>query len=212
MQWMYTLHIKLLAFFYPAKLFEKINQLEWYQQTLQSWVEEQHISPHSSMLEVGCATGALSRHLSMHYTLTAVDASKSMIKRAQKHTSHVDFLVADVYALPFPSGYFDTVVASSLLNVLEHKKKALLEMKRVCKHDGKVTFLVPLKGFDDTHAKQLSQTLQLTGFAKAALYAWHTMAKKMSIEEIEDLVQTCGLSIKETKEYLEGMVISVSIH
>ncbi len=211
MQWVYTLQIKLLAFFYPAKLFEKINQLEWYQQTLQSWVEEQHITPNSSMLEVGCGTGALSRYLSMHYALTAVDASKSMVKHAKKHTNHVDFIVADVYALPFPSGHFDTVVASSLLNVLEHKKKALLEIKRVCKHDGKVTFLVPLKGFDDTHATQLIQTLQLTGFSKAALYAWHTMAKKMSMEEIEDLVQTYGLSMKEKKEYLEGMVISISI-
>ena len=211
MQWIYTLQIKLLAYFYPAKLFEKINHLDWYQNSLQSWIREQNIAAKSRVLEVGCATGALSRYLSTTYTLTAIDASKTMIRYAKNHTKDVDFLVADVYNLPFLGRHFDAVVASSLLNVLNDKKKAILEMKRVCKADGKVTFLVPLKGFDHADALHLSQSLKLTGFSKAALLAWHTMAKKMRIEEIEDLVQTCELDIKEYKTYLKGMVVSISI-
>ena len=211
MQWIYVLQIKLLALFYPAKLFEKINQLSWYKESLQRWIKEQNIPQNSSILEVGSATGSLSKHLANSYNLTAVDASKSMVKYAKNHANHIDFKVADVYALPFPRGHFDAVLSSSLLNVVSDKKKALLEMKRVCKHTGKVTFLIPVEGFKDTDLTHLIHTFQLTGFSKAALKAWHTMAKKIPIQNIKDLADECGLRITKQQTYLEGMVVSISI-
>ncbi|MDQ7073737.1 MAG: hypothetical protein Q9O24_00930 [Gammaproteobacteria bacterium] len=37
----FQLHIKLLVMFKPTLLFDKINQLDWYKNTLQQWAVHQ---------------------------------------------------------------------------------------------------------------------------------------------------------------------------
>jgi len=60
----YRLQIKLLLVFKPVVLFGKINQLDWYQNTLRQWFGDQHIESNGKVLEVGCASGSLTAYIS----------------------------------------------------------------------------------------------------------------------------------------------------
>ena len=211
--WLYIVQIRLLILLNPPRLFEKINQLDWYKEILHSWIEVQGLKPNSQVLEIGSATGELSLYLAQKsYKPMGVDGSKNMINLAKSKYKHLDFQVANVYDLPFEKNSFDAVVASSLINVLDDKDKALKEMIRVCSKDGIVTFLVPLKGFTDNDLKKLSKKLELSHFSKAALKMWHKSAKKMCMEEIKELLNVSKVEAYTTREYLNGMVISISFN
>ncbi len=43
----FQLQIKRLIIFNPTVLFDKINQLNWYKNTLRQWVDDQHFSANS---------------------------------------------------------------------------------------------------------------------------------------------------------------------
>ena len=197
--------------FQPSKLFEKINELPWYQGVLKTWVEDEKIQTQSKVLEIGSATGTLSSYLSVYYAVTAIDYNPKMIARAKERYPHVEFQVADALDLPFNDGTFDLVLASSLINVLDNKEALLTEMLRVCKEDGKLMLLFPLEGFSNVKLAELSVSLKLQGFSKMALKMWHKLAKKMSINLLEALLVDSEFKVLSSKEYLAGMVSTVLI-
>lgn len=212
MHWFYAIQIRLLILFYPPKLFQKINQLSWYQKLLHEWINRQHFLPKSKILEVGCATGALSEYLFKHaYQPIGVDSSKRMIKVAKAHFESIEFQVANTYALPFEDNYFDAVVSASLINILPDRKKAILEMLRVCKVEGKVSILIPLKGFDGKSLELLQRELNLQGFSKTALTMWHKSAPKVSLEEVRALFESNGFHNIEMEQYLNGMIMTITV-
>ena len=200
-----------MAFIYIS-LFEKINQLNWYKKMLHSWTESQNLKPNTKVLEIGSATGELTHYLAQNnYLPLGVDRSKSMISIAKAKYQALEFQVANVYDLPFKESSFDAVIASSLINVLDDKTKALNEMIRVCSKGGIVTFLVPLKGFSDNDAERLIKKLKLRNFSKSALKMWHKSAKKMSMEEIKEMVAQSDGEILSVEYYLSEMVVGVTI-
>ena len=212
MQWFYWLEIRVLLLLSPSTLFQKINELDWYKEMLHHWVKEQKVKPKRRLLEVGSATGLLSRHLaSLGHNVVGVDISKKMVKKAQKGNPNISFFVRDALKLKFKTENFDTILASSLLNVVDDRIAVLKEMLRVCKQSGFVSFLVPIKGFSNKNLELLINTYQLTNFSKEALKAWHKLATKLSMEEIEELVKKSGGKIVSVKYYLNKMVIDVSI-
>jgi len=207
MQWYYELQIRVLLLVSPSRLFEKINQLPWYKSMLEEWISHQNLEPNCKVLELGCATGVLSNYLStLSHVPTGVDRSKKMIDRAKENYPHLNFYVEDATKLPFESNTFDVLLASSLVNIIDEKEKLLLEMKRLVKAEGSISFLVPLQGFNNKNLTKLNNSLGLKGFSKSALKMWHNSAPKMSLEEIEMLLSSCGLSISHSYFYLDGMV------
>ena len=162
---------------------------------------------------MGCATGEMSSFLEKTHQVTAVDASRRMIRVAKNHHKNIDFKLANVYKLPFEDESFDTVVSASLINIVTDKKKAIREILRVCKIGGAITLLFPLKGFKNSDHQRLEQQLNLKRFSKTALKMWHSMADKMSLEELgESFENQGGYQIVNSTIYLDGMVVSVSIH
>ncbi|MGG3279821.1 class I SAM-dependent methyltransferase [Paenibacillus solani] len=98
------------------------------------------IQPNSRILEVGCGTGRTACHLSeMGYKVTAIDLNENMINKAQKRAAamglDVQFLQADVCALPFEDNQFDLVMAESV-TVFTNTAKSLPEYYRVLDHGG----------------------------------------------------------------------------
>ena len=212
MQWFYWLEIRVLLLFSPSTLFQKINELNWYKEMLHHWVKKQKLKPKSRLLEVGSATGLLSSHLdSLGHNVVGIDISKKMVKKAQKENPNIRFFVRDALELKFKTESFDAVLASSLLNVVDDRVAVLKEMLRVCKQSGIVSFLVPLKGFNNRDLECLINTYQLTNFSKEALKAWHKLATKLSMEEIEEVVAQSGGEILSVEYYLSEMVIGVTI-
>ncbi len=137
----HRLKIRILLATKPVVFFEALNQLDWYQQTLQDWVKQNNFSANSKILEIGCATGTISRYIfDLNHDLTGVDLSASMIEVAQKNNPELAFHVADVNKLPFETESFDSVISASLLNIVSDREKALTEMVRVCRSGEQLVF------------------------------------------------------------------------
>lgn len=168
----FQLYIKLLIHFRPAVLFDKINPLNWYRNTLRLWVDDQSILAKSNALEAGGATGTLTTYIATSdCILTGVDSSSKMIELAKINNNNIDFLVENILDLPFENDFFDVLIAASLINIVPNKSKAIDELFRTCKKGGTISILVPSADFNDKNLISLQASLGNSGFSVAALEA-----------------------------------------
>ena len=207
----YGIHIKLLLLLKPAVLFKSVNQLDWYMGTLHKWINDQEFNSNLSILEVGCATGALSEYLAeCGHSVTGVDSSSAMINAASSDNCRARYQIADVTNLPFEDNVFDAVISASVINIVPDQHKALIEMARVCKPGGSISVLFPAQGFNNKKFQDLLDTLGISGFSEAALKAWHHSAPKLDKKNIETLLKETGLIPTQKNDYLDGMVFSIT--
>jgi ubiquinone/menaquinone biosynthesis C-methylase UbiE len=99
--------------------------------------------PTDRILDVGCATGALTRLLARRLDpaggglALGIDASADMVTVARRRSTALPcrFDIALAEALPYPAAAFDAVVSSFFLHHLDRvdKLRALREMRRVLK-------------------------------------------------------------------------------
>ncbi len=97
------------------------------------------LEPHESLLDIGTANGAFPIRLSQKHIgrLVGLDFSSGMIALAQAQNANVEFLEADAMKLPFGDQSFDVVTARHMLYHVPNIEKALLEVKRVLKPNGR---------------------------------------------------------------------------
>jgi ubiquinone/menaquinone biosynthesis C-methylase UbiE len=98
-----------------------------------------------SVLDCGCGTGGLSAALSQNGAkVTAFDLSNGMLKVAQKRASswklEIPLVESAFENLPFKDNSFDFVVGTMILHHTE-LEKAVSEIKRVLKKNGRILFL-----------------------------------------------------------------------
>ena len=103
------------------------------------------IEPEDVVLECACGTGLLSAVIAPGCRqLIATDYSEKMLKKAKKNCAEFDnvtFSQADISALPYADGSFDTVVAGNVIHLLDNPMTALAELNRVCRDNG--TLIIP---------------------------------------------------------------------
>jgi len=200
----------LLAHDQPA-LFAAIGELDWYSGSHRHWIDDLGLRVGARVLEVGCATGALTAYLAdIGCSVTGLDRSDDMIQRARIDHPHLDLLVGDATVLPYDNHAFDGVVAASVINVVPDAEAVLSEMQRVCTPGGTVSVLIPSADFFDKDLDVLVETLELRGFSEAVLSKWHRSAPKMSPGQLEYLFHGAGLESVGTSSYLEGMLLAVT--
>lgn len=96
------------------------------------------------ILEIGCGTGMLwrdnrartQRATTWHLTLS--DFSPGMIETVRAANICADFLTSDAQAIPFRDDYFDAVIANHMLYHVRDIVRAIAEMRRVLKPNGKL--------------------------------------------------------------------------
>lgn len=98
-------------------------------------------------LDVGCGTGALSEAILARCaprSVVGADPSPGFISQARKivRDPRATFLLGDAQALPVGSASFDVVVSGLVLNFVPDRLKALEEMKRAARPDGRVCLYV----------------------------------------------------------------------
>ena len=97
------------------------------------------------VLEVGVGTGLNLPYYPAVCTVTAVDISEGMLAQARKAALRlgisVTFMRMDAEALLFADESFDTVVATLTLCTVPNPLRALQEMRRVVRSDGRVLLL-----------------------------------------------------------------------
>ncbi len=94
-------------------------------------------------LDVGCGTGIFSIELAKRgIEVTGIDGSEEMLNwariKAEKEGLRINFLKTNALALPFPDDHFDLILSVCTLCFVEKPQKALLEIKRVLKPDGRI--------------------------------------------------------------------------
>ncbi len=94
-------------------------------------------------LDAGCGTGTIARWMGSTYgcDVEAIDGSAAMVAEARRHGTQAQ--VGSVERLPYPSGSFDGIVCSSVLEYLDDPSIALREFLRVLKPQGVLLVSVP---------------------------------------------------------------------
>lgn len=208
----HRLYIQAGLLFSPAALFDKINALPWYRETLRSWADSLDYQAGDAILEVGCATGRLTQYLAQRGALAhGVDASPHMLRKAQaSNIAGARFKSGSALDLPYASEGFDCAIAASLLNILAEPQAVLNEMARICKPGGTVSVLVPQAGMSGEAIARLADNLELSGFSREALRTWHRRAPKMQQETLLGYFSHAGLHEIASASYLDGMVLTIT--
>ena len=200
----------LLAHDQPG-LFAAIGEVGWYSSSHRRWIDDQDLHAGDRVLEIGCATGALTAYLAdSGYRVTGLDRSHDMVRRGLKDHPDLDLVVGDATSLAHDDDAFDAVVAASVINIVPEPEVVLSEMQRVCAPGGIVSVLVPSADFSDVDLDALIETLRVTGFSEAALTTWHRGPPKMNTRQLETLFRSAGLEPVTTCSYLDGMLLGAT--
>ena len=80
--------------------------------------------------------------------LTGVDSSVEALKQSAKNFPTGKYILADIKDSGLPSGEFDTIILSGVLNYYEDLEEILTEAKRIGKTDSKIiaTYLLKKEG------------------------------------------------------------------
>ena len=101
-----------------------------------------------AVLEIGAGTGVNFAHYAQGVRVFALDKSLEMLATARKRPCRVCAVVtqADAQCLPFPARVFDTVVGSLVFCSLPDPLRALAEIRRVLRPNGKLLLLEHTRG------------------------------------------------------------------
>lgn len=117
----------------------------------ESLLSEADPQPGERVLDISCGTGLVTMPVREIVgpggTVTGVDLSQGMIEKAQiqmeeKGVQNIRFLHMDAEALDLPDDLFDLTICSLGLMYYPYPEKALSEMFRVLKPDGRAVALV----------------------------------------------------------------------
>lgn len=103
--------------------------------------------PPLDVVDFGCGTGVLSVELARWARrVTAIDRSGSALAQAKERADreglkNIEFLEADLHALPLPTGKKDLVVISQSLHHVDQHERVLAEAARILKPLGRVVVL-----------------------------------------------------------------------
>ncbi len=108
--------------------------------------ERGQLSESKDLLDIGCGTADVYKHLSDHIHYTGLDISTGMLAQAEtKYPGQLTLVLGDAEALPFSDQQFD-IVCSSLAVQWCDLTKVLKEAYRVLKPGGKFVFSTLLAG------------------------------------------------------------------
>lgn len=99
------------------------------------------------VLDIGCGDGffasVLLKSLKKKHFEAGLDMDKHETKRAKKSSSYEKVYTKSILKMPFESGSFNTVFSNGTLEHVEGIEKAVKEISRVLKKNGRLIFTVP---------------------------------------------------------------------
>lgn len=159
------------------------------------------ISKTDEILEIATGTGLVAFEISNKVKqINAVDVSPEMILKAKEKQlelklNNINFEVGDICNLQFKDSVFDLVIASNVMHLLYEPQKALFEINRVLKTNGKAILPTFCHG-ENLKSLILSKLASLVGFK--AQNRW-------SINEFNDFIEKNGFK-KIRSETIQGKI------
>jgi len=103
---------------------------------------KEYVTEDDIVLECACGTGLLTLPMAQKCKkLMATDYSVGMLRQTKKKIakySNTKVKKASILELPFNDDKFDVVVAANVIHLLDEPDKAISELRRVCKLNGKI--------------------------------------------------------------------------
>jgi ubiquinone/menaquinone biosynthesis C-methylase UbiE len=152
------------------------------------------------VLEVAVGTGRNLAYYPDTVSLTGIDASPAMLAIARRRAGDlgrdVGLQVGDAQALAFPDGAFDTVVCTLSLCGIPDPERAVAEMKRVLRPDGRLLLLDHVAGahWDVRALQRLLETVTVRVGGE------HLLRRPLV------QVQAAGFQIERRERYKRGVV------
>lgn len=140
----------------------------------------------NTILEVATGTGLVALKVAERAgRVYAVDISQPMIAEAKKKMKetgikNIEFSAHDAYSLPFDKNMFDTVICLNSLHNMINPQKALSEMRRVLKPEGRLVAPTICQG------EFLKHKLMMTFFK---LFTGFPVFHKFSIAELSNVIE-----------------------
>lgn len=99
--------------------------------------------PNMKILDVGCGTGNYSIKLAkLGCIVSGIDISQEMLqiakRKSQEMNLRIDFIRGNIEKMPFSDNFFDAIISVAVLEFVSNKDKALDEMFRVARQNGKI--------------------------------------------------------------------------
>ncbi|OGH23615.1 MAG: hypothetical protein A2958_02475 [Candidatus Levybacteria bacterium RIFCSPLOWO2_01_FULL_38_13] len=146
-----------------------------------------------SVLDVGCGNGTLLIQLRKEKghsgTLSGMDISSGILKRpinlADSQILNIDFIVADAQYIPFPDNSFHVVTACHMIYHVPNIDRALLEMARVLKPEGKFA----LSANSQKSKSEVLKPLKEAVAKHFGLSMFPDATRRFSIEESGELIR-----------------------
>jgi demethylmenaquinone methyltransferase/2-methoxy-6-polyprenyl-1,4-benzoquinol methylase len=162
-------------------------------------------NPPQQVLDVACGTGDFVIAVlkaSPASEVIGLDFSEEMLHLARKKVSNATFVQGDVTALPFDAGRFDAVTVGFGLRNFVDIPRALSEMARVLKPEGRLIILEATQpgsrlkqGLFKIYQKSVAPLVGwLTGHPGAYSYLMRSMQSMPSSQELEALLTTAGFT------------------
>ncbi len=106
------------------------------------WISSHYdLSPGEQVLELGCGTGSMWRGVNLpeNCRVTLTDLSAGMLETARSNTAHLnaEYAICDAMSLPYADASYDVVIANMMLYHVPDIPRALREIRRVLKPEGR---------------------------------------------------------------------------
>jgi SAM-dependent methyltransferase len=160
----------------------------------------------SRLLDIGTGGGALVNHFYEAYGAWAVglDANPHLIDYIlrQNPTSHVSYVIGGVYDLPFAENTWDIITATNVIYLLDDPVRALSEIRRVLRPEGRFVMLNPTPAMTRVAMTALADERGLQGADRAQVLHWADVAEARggwSVADVENLFTQANLKLISTQ-------------
>src|SRR5919206_808582 len=137
------------------------------------------------ILDIGGNSGKVTEAYSNNCKeVVVLEPKRNVIEYGRSHRPNIKFIEGEAENIPLPDAYFDKVVASASFHHFSDHDKALEEMKRVLKPDGKIIILEIDPNTRRGERLKFCETVFHTG---AKLYQPAQLSKKIQAHNLEVL-------------------------
>lgn len=170
------------------------------------------IKPHDNVIDLCCGTGDLSgiiKKTSPHACITGIDFSEKMLSVAKEKYTDICFMQGDVTNLPYADNLFDFAVMGFGLRNILNAEKAVEEVYRILKPNGKFLHLdFGRKNFASRVYDKMTPLLIKLFTENTQAYSY-LIKSKQEFPTPKDLIKdfkSKGFKLVKRKDFLCGVI------